>query len=35
MRWREVTQDRDVPDEWVGQEPESPWEAKVYVLRPN
>jgi 1,4-alpha-glucan branching enzyme len=31
-RWREVTQDRDVPDEWVGREPLYPWEAKVYAL---
>jgi len=34
LRWREVTQDRDVPAEWVGREPIFPWEAKVYVLRP-
>lgn len=31
-RWREVTQDRDVPDEWIGREPIFPWEAKVYTL---
>jgi pullulanase/glycogen debranching enzyme len=31
-RWREITQDRDVPAEWVGREPLYPWEAKVYVL---
>jgi hypothetical protein len=31
-RWREVTQDRDVPQEWVGREPIYPWEAKVYAL---
>lgn len=31
-RWREVSQDRDVPDEWVGREPLFPWEAKVYTL---
>ncbi len=31
-RWREVTQDRDVPDQWAGREPLYPWEAKVYVL---
>ena len=31
-RWREVTQDRDVPPEWVGREPIFPWEAKVYAL---
>lgn len=31
-RWREVTQERDVPDEWAGREPIFPWEAKVYTL---
>lgn len=31
-RWREITQDRDVPAEWVGREPIFPWEAKVYAL---
>ena len=31
-RWREVTQARDVPDEWIGREPIFPWEAKVYTL---
>ncbi len=31
-RWREVTQDRDVPPEWVGREPIFAWEAKVYTL---
>jgi pullulanase len=31
-RWREITQDRDVPLEWVGREPIFPWEAKVYAL---
>jgi 1,4-alpha-glucan branching enzyme len=31
-RWHEVTQDRDVPAEWVGREPIYPWEAKVYAL---
>jgi pullulanase len=31
-RWREITQDRDVPPEWVGREPIFPWEAKVYAL---
>ena len=30
--WREITQDRDVPLEWVGREPIFPWEAKVYAL---
>ncbi len=32
MRWREVTQERDVPAEWAGREPIFPWEAKVYTL---
>jgi 1,4-alpha-glucan branching enzyme len=31
-RWREITQERDVPDEWVGREAIFPWEAKVYAL---
>ena len=31
-RWCEVTQDRPVPIEWVGREPLSAWEAKVYAL---
>jgi pullulanase len=30
--WREVTQDRAVPEDWVGREPLYPWEAKVYVI---
>jgi len=30
-RWREVSQDRDVPAEWVGREPIFSWEAKVYA----
>lgn len=30
--WREVTQQRAVPAEWVGREPLFPWEAKVYTL---
>jgi pullulanase len=30
--WREITQDRDVPPEWVGREPLYAWEAKVYAL---
>ncbi len=30
--WREVTQDRAVPEEWIGKEPIFPWEAKVYTL---
>jgi pullulanase len=29
--WQEVSQDRDVPPEWVGREPIFPWEAKVYT----
>ncbi|KAK6813996.1 hypothetical protein RU639_010416 [Aspergillus parasiticus] len=29
--WREVTQGRDVPREWVGREPLLHWEAKVYT----
>jgi 1,4-alpha-glucan branching enzyme len=32
QRWREITQARDVPPEWVGREPIFPWEAKVYTL---
>ena len=31
-KWREITQERDVPPEWVGREPIFPWEAKVYAL---
>jgi len=31
-KWREITQARDVPPEWVGREPIFPWEAKVYAL---
>ena len=31
-KWREITQARDVPQEWVGREPIYPWEAKVYTL---
>ncbi|MBM3744666.1 MAG: DUF3459 domain-containing protein, partial [Acidobacteria bacterium] len=30
--WREFTQDRAVPPEWVARETIYPWEAKVYVL---
>jgi pullulanase len=30
-RWREVTQARYVPPEWVGREPIFSWEAKVYA----
>lgn len=29
--WREVSQKRDVPTEWVGKEPLMAWEAKVYT----
>lgn len=29
--WREVTQGRIVPAEWIGREPVFPWEAKVYT----
>jgi glycosidase len=32
MKWREVTQARDVPPAWVAREPIFPWEAKVYTL---
>jgi pullulanase len=31
--WREVSQARDIPDEWIGREPLFRWEAKVYTLR--
>jgi pullulanase len=31
-QWREVTQDRVVPPNWVGRESIFPWEAKVYAL---
>jgi pullulanase len=31
LRWREITQSRDVPTEWAGREPLYPWEAKVYT----
>jgi pullulanase len=30
--WREITQQRDVPQQWAGREPIYPWEAKVYAL---
>ena len=33
-RWREVTQDREVPAAWVGRDPLYPWEAKVYTVVP-
>ncbi len=32
-QWREVTQNRDVPDDWIGREPIFAWEAKVYTLK--
>jgi glycosidase len=31
-RWKEVTQCRLVPPDWVGREGIYPWEAKVYTL---
>jgi pullulanase len=31
-RWREITQARDVPPEWIGREPIFAWEAKAYAL---
>jgi 1,4-alpha-glucan branching enzyme len=31
-KWREITQNRDVPSSWVGREPIFAWEAKVYAL---
>ena len=31
-KWREITQDRDVPLDRVAREPLFPWEAKVYAL---
>jgi 1,4-alpha-glucan branching enzyme len=31
-KWREITQARDVPAEFVGREPIFAWEAKVYAL---
>jgi glycosidase len=30
-QWREVTQDRVIPPDWVAREPIFPWEAKVYT----
>jgi pullulanase len=30
--WREITQNRDVPAEWIAREPLFAWEAKVYTL---
>lgn len=34
-RWREISQDRIIPDGCAGQEPIFPWEAKVYLLEPT
>lgn len=31
-KWQEITQNREVPVEWIGREPIYPWEAKVYEL---
>jgi pullulanase len=31
-QWKEITQDRIVPENWIGREPIFPWEAKVYAL---
>jgi pullulanase len=31
-QWKEITQDRIVPPEWVGRESIYPWEAKVYTV---
>jgi 1,4-alpha-glucan branching enzyme len=31
-QWREITQERIVPSDWVGREGIFPWEAKVYAL---
>ena len=31
-KWREITQERDVPTDRVAREPIFPWEAKVYAL---
>jgi pullulanase len=33
FQWREVSQKRDVPSEWIAREPLFPWEAKVYAHR--
>jgi hypothetical protein len=30
--WREISQERDVPPEWIGREPIFAWEAKIYTL---
>ena len=31
-KWCEITQDRDVPADWIAREPIFAWEAKVYAL---
>ena len=31
-KWREITQQRDIPAEWIAREPIFAWEAKVYAL---
>jgi pullulanase len=31
-KWREISQERDVPTQWAGREPIFPWEAKVYAM---
>lgn len=31
-KWREISQERDVPAVWVGREPIVAWEAKIYTL---
>jgi pullulanase len=31
-QWREITQERDVPADWIGREPIFAWEAKIYAL---
>ena len=31
-QWKEITQERMVPSDWVGREGILPWEAKVYAL---
>lgn len=32
QHWREITQERSVPQDYVGREPIFPWEAKAYTL---
>lgn len=31
-KWREISQQRDIPDDWLAREPIFAWEAKVYAL---